>query len=77
MPSVPNTLSEINDYAQLMDVAEEAARYRSGAAVGLRRLRHTTFFIKSEAEFRKHQHDIIGQGEIKVMKRINCGAARH
>ena len=33
---------------------------------------HTTFFIKSAADFRKHQHEIIGQGEIKVMKRINC-----
>ncbi|MCB1611375.1 MAG: hypothetical protein KDI60_06395, partial [Xanthomonadales bacterium] len=76
VPSVPNTLSEINDYAQLMDVAEEA---KLGTDLVLQSAYgdsgHTTFFIKSEAEFRKHQHDIIGQGEIKVMKRINCRGA--
>ena len=34
---------------------------------------HTTFFIKSEEDFRRqHEHEIVGQGEIKVMKRIDC-----
>ena len=33
---------------------------------------HTTFFIKSERDYRRHEHDIVGQGEIKVMKRIDC-----
>jgi hypothetical protein len=33
---------------------------------------HTTFFIKSEADFRRHEHEIVGEGEIKVMKRIDC-----
>ena len=33
---------------------------------------HTTFFIKSEADFRKHEHEIVGEGEIKIMKRIDC-----
>ncbi|MEQ9561594.1 MAG: hypothetical protein RLN69_03675, partial [Woeseiaceae bacterium] len=33
---------------------------------------HTTFFIKSEKDFNRHAEDIIGQGEIKIMKRINC-----
>jgi hypothetical protein len=33
---------------------------------------HTTFFIKSEADFRKHQDGIVGKGEIKIMKRIRC-----
>jgi hypothetical protein len=33
---------------------------------------HTTFFIKSAADFRKHSAEIVGQGEIKIMKRINC-----
>ncbi len=76
VPSVPNTLAEINDYAQLMEVAEKA---KLGTDLVLQSAYgdsgHTTFFIKSEAEFRKHQHDIIGQGEIKVMKRINCRGA--
>ncbi|MGE4072337.1 MAG: biotin carboxylase [Lysobacterales bacterium] len=76
VPSVPNTLAEINDYAQLMEVAEKA---KLGTDLVLQSAYgdsgHTTFFIKSEAEFRKHQHDIIGQGEIKIMKRINCRGA--
>ena len=33
---------------------------------------HTTFFIKSAADFRKHESEIVGHGEIKIMKRINC-----
>jgi hypothetical protein len=33
---------------------------------------HTTFFISSEADFRAHAGEIIGQGEIKIMKRIRC-----
>ncbi len=33
---------------------------------------HTTFFIKSEADFRKHESGIVGKGEIKIMKRIRC-----
>ena len=30
------------------------------------------FFIKSEADFRRHEHEIVGEGEIKIMKRIDC-----
>jgi len=33
---------------------------------------HTTFFIKSELDFKKHEKGIVGQGEIKIMKRITC-----
>ena len=33
---------------------------------------HTTFFIKSEQDFRAHAGDIVGMGEIKIMKRIRC-----
>ena len=36
---------------------------------------HTTFFIKNEADFRRHQSEIIGEGEIKIMKRISCRGA--
>lgn len=76
VPGVPNALAEISDYAQLMKVADKAGLGKDlvlQSAYG--DSGYTTFFTKSEAEFRKHQHDIVGQGEIKVMKRINCRGA--
>lgn len=73
VPSVPNVLAEITGYEQLTQVARDA---RLGSDLVLQSAfgdsGHTTFFIKSAADFRRHQHEIIGQGEIKVMKRINC-----
>ncbi len=73
VPSVPNALSEIKDYKQLRQVADKAGLGRDlvlQSAFG--DSGHTTFFIKSEADFRRHASEIIGQGEIKVMKRIKC-----
>ncbi|SLN51201.1 biotin carboxylase-like protein [Roseivivax jejudonensis] len=73
VPSVPNTLSEIKDYAHLKKVTEKAG---IGDDLVLQSAfgdsGHTTFFIKSEADFRRHEHEIVGQGEIKVMRRIDC-----
>ena len=71
VPSVPNVLGEVESWAQLKKLAKpvgtdlvlQSAYGDSG---------HTTFFIKNERDFRRHEHEIIGQGEIKVMKRINC-----
>jgi hypothetical protein len=73
VPSVPNTLSEIKDYDHLRKICDkvgighdlvlQSAFGDSG---------HTTFFIKSEADFRRHEHEIVGEGEIKIMKRIDC-----
>jgi len=76
VPSVPNALSEITGYQQLLKVANKAGLGKDlvlQSAYG--DSGHTTFFIKSEADFRKHQHEIIDHGEIKVMKRINCRGA--
>jgi hypothetical protein len=73
VPSVPNTLSEVESYDHLKEVCAKAGLGNDlvlQSAFG--DSGHTTFFIKSEADFRKHQHDIIGQGEIKIMKRIDC-----
>ena len=71
VPSVPNVLSKIESWEHLQKVAKpvgkdlvlQSAFGDSG---------HTTFFIKNERDFKRHQHEIVGQGEIKVMKRINC-----
>ncbi len=76
VPSVPNALSVINDYEQLCKVAAKA---KLGDDLVLQSAYgdsgHTTFFINSEADFRKHQDEIVDHGEIKVMKRINCRGA--
>ncbi|MFK8079096.1 MAG: biotin carboxylase [Granulosicoccus sp.] len=73
VPSVPNALSEIGSWDQLCKVAEDAGL---GTDLVLQSAYgdsgHTTFFIASAADFRRHEHEIIGQGEIKVMKRIVC-----
>lgn len=73
VPSVPNTLSEVKSYEHLRRISEKAG---IGHDLVLQSAfgdsGHTTFFIKSEADFRKHEHEIVGQGEIKIMKRIDC-----
>jgi len=73
VPSVPNTLAEVESYAHLHKICEAAGLGHDlvlQSAFG--DSGHTTFFIKSEADFRRHEHEIIGQGEIKIMKRIDC-----
>jgi hypothetical protein len=73
VPSVPNVLNEVKDYDQLREVCDKA---KIGHDLVLQSAfgdsGHTTFFIKSEADFRKHEHEIVGEGEIKIMKRIDC-----
>lgn len=73
VPSVPNALSEVKSYDQLRKVCEKAG---IGHDLVLQSAYgdsgHTTFFIKEEADFRQHEHEIIGEGEIKIMKRLNC-----
>ncbi len=73
VPSVPNTLSEVKDYKHLTQICDKAG---IGHDLVLQSAfgdsGHTTFFIKSEADFRKYEHEIVGEGEIKIMKRIDC-----
>lgn len=70
-PSVPNVLTRVDGWAGLRAAAEKAGLgdelvvqtpYGDSGK--------TTFFISSEADWRKHSDDIVGQ-EIKVMRRIN------
>ncbi len=70
VPSVPNVLSKIKDWEHLQEVAKpvgsdlvlQSAFGDSG---------HTTFFIKSKKDFLRYESEIVGHGEIKIMKRIN------
>ncbi len=70
-PSVPNVLTRVDGWDELRAAAEKAGLgdelvvqtpYGDSGK--------TTFFISSEADWRKHSADIVGQ-EIKVMRRIN------
>ena len=76
MPSVPNTLAEVDSYEGLRETCEKAG---IGHDLVLQSAYgdsgHTTFFIKNEADFRRHQSEIIGEGEINIMKRISCRGA--
>ena len=73
VPSVPNILAEIGSYEDLQGAAAEAGIGKDlvlQSAYG--DSGHTTFFIKNRKDFERHEDEIVGQGEIKVMKRINC-----
>ncbi len=71
VPSVPNVLSVIKSWDHLKELAKpvgsdlvlQSAFGDSG---------HTTFFIRNERDFKRYEQKIIGQGEIKIMKRIDC-----
>ncbi len=72
VPSVPNALAEVSSYQQLCEVSKAAG---IGTDLVLQTAfgdsGHTTFFISNEAEFDKHSDEIIGEGEVKIMKRVN------
>jgi hypothetical protein len=73
VPSVPNVLHEVESYKHLKELAAAATLGNDlvlQSAYG--DSGHTTFFIKNEADFRKHASGIVGKGEIKIMKRIRC-----
>ncbi len=74
VPSVPNELAELESYDDLRrrakklgpDLVLQTAFGDSG---------HTTFFISSEKDWKRHADEIVGQGEVKIMKRIDCRQA--
>ncbi len=71
VPSVPNVLARVDSWETMKKVARplgddlviQAAYGDSG---------HTTFFIKSRGDYRKHAHEIAAEKEVKIMKRIDC-----
>ena len=73
VPSVPNALSKVESYAHLRSVCNDA---KIGHDIVIQTAfgdsGHTTFFIADEAEFNKHKDEIVGESEVKIMKRINC-----
>jgi hypothetical protein len=76
VPPVPYVLAPVRGYAQLLatarkgglgdDLVVQTPFGDSG---------HTTFFIKSEADYARHAREIEAERECKIMKRINCRGA--
>lgn len=68
---VPYVLTPVKDYAHLQEVSKSL-----GTDLVIQTpfgdSGHTTFFITNEAEFKKHEEEIVKEAEVKVMKRINC-----
>lgn len=74
--SVPNALEKVADWQNLMEIAK---RHGLGTDLVIQTAfgdsGHTTFFIASKEDFEKHQDEIVGEAEVKIMKRINCRGA--
>jgi hypothetical protein len=74
VPSVPNVLARVRGYDELRkrarslgpDLVIQTAFGDSG---------HTTFFISSEADWKRCSPEIVDAGEVKIMKRIRCRGA--
>ena len=74
VPSVPNILTELESYDQLRKVSKKLGEHLVlQSAFG--DSGHTTFFISQESDWKRHADEIVGQGEIKIMKRIDCRQA--
>ncbi len=71
VPSVPNVLSPVEGWEHLREVAghlgDELVLQTSFGDSG-----HTTFFISDEEDWNRHADEIVGEGEVKIMKRIRC-----
>lgn len=74
VPSVPNVLAKVDSWESLQKAAKGLGKewvvqtpYGDSG--------HTTFFISNKQEYEKHAHEIAGEKEVKIMKRIKCRGA--
>lgn len=74
VPCVPNVLSKVKSYQHLREISKPLGKdlviqlpYGDSG--------HTTFFISDEKDFKKHADEILGEKEVKVMKKIDCRGA--
>lgn len=75
VPSVPNVLSPVKSYEHLLEVAKPIGTTDLVLQSAFGDSGHTTFFVANKADFERHQEEIIGQGDIKIMKRIQARGA--
>ena len=73
VPSVPNALAKVSSYADLCNAAAAAGL---GADLVVQTAfgdsGHTTFFIASEAAYRRYADQIEAEPEVKIMRRLRC-----
>lgn len=74
VPPVPYVLSPVKGYTHLLKVSAKLGKDLV-VQTPFGDSGHTTFFINSEADYRKHAKEIEKEKECKVMKRINCRGA--
>jgi biotin carboxylase len=67
--SVPHVLAPVKTYEDLIRVAQPLGRDLV-VQTAFGDSGHTTFFIASEADYRKHADEIAAEPEVKVMKRV-------
>lgn len=76
VPCVPYVLSPVRHYEHLLAVAQKG---KLGNDLVVQTpygdSGHTTFFIKSAADYDKYAKEIEAEKECKIMKRINCRGA--
>ncbi len=74
--SVPNTLARVDSFAALTkaadaaDIGDDLVVQTAFGDSG-----HTTFFIKTEEDYRKHASEIEAEEEVKIMRRVRCRGA--
>lgn len=76
VPSVPNLLTRVKSFDDLLAKAEKAHLGRDlviQSAYG--DSGHTTFFVKSQAEWNRCAEEVMAESKVKVMKRIRCRQA--
>ena len=77
VPSVPNTLAKVKSWPDLRKASQDAGLGDDLVVqTAFGDSGHTTFFIKSESDYKKYADEIAAEPEVKIMKRINCEARR-
>ena len=73
VPSVPNALAKVSSHADLCNAAAAAGL---GADLVVQTAfgdsGHTTFFIASDAAYRRYADQIEAELEVKIMRRLHC-----
>ena len=74
VPSVPNVLAAVDSYAELRKAAKHLGKDLV-VQTPFGDSGHTTFFISSEADWKRYETEIAAERELKIMKRIDCRQA--
>ena len=74
VPSVPNILAKVGSYQELCKVSKKLGP-KLVVQTAFGDSGHTTFFISNESDWKRHADEIVGEGEVKIMKCINCRQA--